>query len=65
MSSHRIKAFHYALRAVRRDPSGLGSADGAARAPRARARREPSVVRRELDSFRRSQGLAYWHHDQH
>ena len=65
MSSHRIKSLDYALRAVGRDPSRLGSADGAARARRGRAPREPSVVRRELDSFRRSQGLPYWHHDQH
>ena len=65
MSSHRIKVWDYALRVVRRDPGGVGSAGGAARARRGRVRREPSEVRRELDLFRQSQGLPYWHHDRH
>jgi hypothetical protein len=62
MSSHRF--FDYALRAVRRDATRHIDAGGAA-SPRRKTRREQSMVRRELDSFRRSQGLPYWHHDRH
>jgi hypothetical protein len=65
MSSLRLKAFDYALRAVRRDSSRHRSSGAAGAAGRAEARREPSMARRELDSFRRSQGMPYWHHDHH
>jgi hypothetical protein len=63
MSSRRSKAFGYALRAVRRDPSRHGEAGAAS--SREKARRDPSMARRELESFRRGQGLPYWHHDGH
>ena len=35
----------------------------AAGARRSRARSGSLTVQRDLDSFRRSQGLPYWHHD--
>jgi hypothetical protein len=64
MSSRHLKAFDYALRAVRRDAGRHGDAGGAA-STRRKGPRERSIVRRELDSFRRGQGLPYWHHDRH
>jgi hypothetical protein len=61
MLSRRSRAFDFALRAVRgessRQPGGAFS--------RAGARRDRSLAQRELDSFRRGQGLPYWHHDRH
>jgi hypothetical protein len=55
--------------AVRRLLAGRRNAPSAA--PRARpeadsgSRRDPSamLMRSELESFRRAQGAAYWHHD--
>ncbi|MGZ4167260.1 MAG: hypothetical protein ACXVR1_07775 [Solirubrobacteraceae bacterium] len=65
MSSRRPNAFGKVLRAVRRDPTRHGdAASGTAAAPSSRRKSSSPLVRRQLDSFRHSQGLAYWHREQ-
>jgi len=57
MLSRRSRAFDYALRAVRRE-SGRQAGAASSRG----ARRDAAQARRELDFYRRGQGLPYWHH---
>jgi hypothetical protein len=60
MYSRRSRAFDYALRAIRRESSRTPAVSG-----RGASRLEQSMARRELDSYRRGQGLPYWHHDRY
>jgi hypothetical protein len=61
MPSRRSRAFDYAMRAMRRESGRQpGGASG-----RAAARRDRALAQRELELFRRGQGLPYWHYDRY